>query len=67
LYSEGGNGDGAENVKVCVSSKEADLEAVRLVFVRSVKGANTVRYDGAFDVSFKANGFVGIGEAWGTG
>src|SRR6478609_1754650 len=43
LYSEDGNGDGAVNVNVCVSNKEADFEAVRLVLVRSVKGANTVR------------------------
>lgn len=67
LYNEDGNGDGAENVKVCVSSSEADFDAVRLVFVRSVRGANTVRYDGACTVSFKANGFVGIVDACGVG
>jgi hypothetical protein len=63
LYSEDGNGGGGVNVNVCVSRTVLVFETVvRLVFVRRANGANTVRYDGDCDDSFKANGFVGKGD-----
>lgn len=66
LYKARGKGDGAVNLSVCISKKESGSDA-RLVCVLSASGAKTVRYDCDCAEAFKANGFVGRGEAcrWG--